>query len=41
VEELEKKLLEYSYRKGKEERNLPGVVDKGIEELEKKLLGYP
>lgn len=41
VEELEKKLLEYSYRKGREERNLPGVVDKGIEELERRLLGYP
>ncbi|TCO55508.1 hypothetical protein [Caldanaerobacter subterraneus] len=41
VEELEKKLLEYSYRKGREERNLPGVVDKSIEELERRLLGYP
>lgn len=39
VKELEKKLLEYSYRKGKEESNLPGVTDKGIEELERKLLG--
>jgi hypothetical protein len=39
VEELEKKLLEYSYRKGKEESNLSGVTDKGIEELERKLLG--
>jgi hypothetical protein len=41
VEELEKKLLEYSYRKSKEERSLPGIADKGIEELEKRLLGYP
>ena len=41
VEELEKKLLEYSYRKSKEERSLPFIADKGIEELEKRLLGYP